>query len=317
MIILVLLAIGAGAGIYVAWNWNKAGNPTPVTTRTTQPATRSVIRLGLVPEHDPFVLRQSYRGLQDYLSQRLGQPVELATLNTYEAVLLDFQEHQIEGAFLGSLVGLLAIDRFDARVIVKPELEDRVSTYRGVIFTRENSSIQSLDDLRGKPLAMLRATTAGSLFPIAELAKRGMLEGAMPVKIIWMGTHDQVIAAVMSGRAEAGAVKDLRLNAFLQANPQTRVRQLAISKPVPNNALVMRADVANGLGTRLAELLKAMDQDPQGQAALQMLGARRFIPCQPEEFNPISEMAASLGSAWKWVGVNGEPPKRAQTPVGQ
>lgn len=316
-IIFVLLAVGLAAGVFAWWNWATTSMPAPSLPSAAPPTTQPAIRLGLVPEHDPFVMRQSYRGMKDYLSKRLGQPVELAMLNTYEAVLLDFQERRIEGAFLGSLVGLLAIDRFGANVIVKPESVDGVCTYRGVIFTREGSSIASLDDLRGKPMAMLRATTAGSLFPIAELAKRGLLEGSEPVKTVWMGTHDQVIEAIMSGRAEAGSVKDLRLKAYLKAHPEVKIHELATSKAVPNNALVMRADVAEGLSERLAGILLAMDQDAEGQAALRMIGARRFVSCRPGEFDAIRELAEPLGSAWKWVGVSGEAPKRAGGKISQ
>ena len=311
-VILLLLAVGAAVAIYAAWERGQETTPIhpgPATGPSSLEA-RSAIRIGLVPERDVFAMRRSYQGLLKYLEQRLGHPVRVATLNSYEAVLADFREMQIEGAFLGSLVALLAMDRDDAQVLVKPEQFDGCSTYRGVIFVREDSPAQSVDDVRGRSIAMLKATYAGSLFPISEMAKRGMLQGAPEGRIVWMGTHDEVIATVMSGRAEVGAVKDLRLAAFEKANPDKRVRRLATSKPVPNNALVLRKDVAERWGKQIAEALLNMDSDPAGREALAAIGAKRFVACQPEEYEPIYEIAESLGAAWEQVGVGQARPSR-------
>jgi phosphonate transport system substrate-binding protein len=281
----------------------------PATGPATQP---SPIHIALVPEQDVFALRRSHQALIKYLSGRLGQPVELVTLNTYEAVLMDFQEKRVEAAFLGSLVGLLAIDRLGAQVIAKPDQPDGVSSYRGIIFTRADSPVNSIDDLRGRSIAMLKTTTAGALFPVAEMTRRNMLNTPNAPKIVWMGTHDEVISAVLSGKADAGAVKDLRLEAFEMVNPQQKVKRLATSRPVPNRALVLRRDVASELAPRLYEALKAMESDPEGKAALAQINAVRFIPCRIQEYEPIYEMVEQVGPEWKHVGVGGEAPRRPE-----
>jgi phosphonate transport system substrate-binding protein len=309
---LILLALTAA--IFALACGCDRGDQSRVSGGKTPPASQpSPIRLALVPEQDVFALRRSHQPLIKYLAARLGQPVELVTLNTYEAVLLDFQEKKVEAAFLGSLVGLLAIDRLGAEVIAKPEQPDGISSYRGIIFTRTDSALNSIDDLRGKSIAMLKTTTAGALFPVAEMARRNMLNTADSPKIVWMGTHDEVISAVLSGKVDAGAVKDLRLDAFEKSNPQQKVKRLATSKPVPNRALVLRRDVAAELSPRLYEALKAMETDPEGKSALAQINAVRFIPCRMQEYEPIVEMIDQVGPEWKYVGVGGDAPRRPAT----
>ena len=103
-----ILAIGLLVFGFVWWSPKMVpSTPAESPVLATRPA--NIIRLGLVPEHDIFALRKSYQKLAGYLSRKLQQPVEMVTLHTYEAVLFDFKERQIEGAFLGSLVAVLAI----------------------------------------------------------------------------------------------------------------------------------------------------------------------------------------------------------------
>lgn len=306
-----MIAAAVAGFVWLAWIQHSVRPATALpSAQPTDSASEPVLRIGLVPEYDVFELRRSYQPLIRYLSHRLGRRVETVTLGTYEAVLLDFQDKQIDGAFLGALTAFLAMDRFDARVVAKPQRMDGTSTYQGVLFVRKDSPIQSLDQLPGHSIAMLRATTAGSLYPLAEMAKRGYLDRTDAPRFAWMGTHDEVIEAVIAGRAEVGAVKSVRLNSFEQAHGDKIIRRLATSPAVPNNALILRSDIAEQWGAKLTQVLLEMDQDPAGQEALKTLGVTRFVPCATQEYDVLFEMIETVGPFWSEVGISGPAPKR-------
>ena len=313
----ILLIFAAGLLIGgLLWCCRRTPAPGPLRDQLApMSATVKPIRLGLVPEHGIFTLRKSYQKLAGFLSKKLGRPVEMVTLNTYEAVLLDFEEKQIEGAFLGSLVAMLAMDRHDARVMVKPQRPDGVSTYEGILFVRAESPVTEVRQLAERKVAAVRTTTAGCLFAMQQFKKAGLLaeDGHAPT-ILAVGTHDDAIKAVMSGEADAGSAKSPRLEAYLAAHPQTKLRILARSPAVPNNTLVVRADVPDDFGQRIAEALLEMDQDPQGREALAEIGAARFVPATTEEFGPIYDMVEEIGQSWEKVGTPCvPPPKRPAT----
>ena len=83
------------------------------------------------------------------------------------------------------------------------------------------------------------------------MARLGILGKPNAFKPLWVGTHDDVVSEVMAGRADGGAVKNLRLDVLLKEHPDWKIRRLAEGKEVPNNALLVRSDVADGLGTRV------------------------------------------------------------------
>ena len=268
------------------------------------------VRIGLIPERDIFRLRKRYKVLADYIADKLGKPVELSTTNTYEGLLRDFEEKQIDCAFAGSLVAAMAMDRYGAKVLVKPELPGGISTYHGVILVRADSPITELEQLKGKTIAMLRTTTAGDLFPCCLMARMGVLGKPDAPKPLWVGTHDDVANEVIGGRADAGAVKNLRLDALLKERPAWKIRRLAEGKEVPNNAMLFRSDQAETLGPRITSILLAMDNDPEGRKALDAFGAVRFIPCSQEQYRMIYCMIEHIGEAWDAVGIHGKPPRR-------
>lgn len=277
---------------------------------------KEALRIGLVPERDIFQLRKRYLVLTECLAKRLGRPVEVVTVNTYQAVIQDFAERKVDAAFLGSLVAVLTVDRLGAQVLVKPVTEDGVSTYRGVIIVPESSPVRRVEDLAGRSVAMVKTTLAGDLFPIYAMHEAGLLKSAAPPRVVWVGTHDEVILETLAGRVDAGAVKNLRLDAFEATHPDVKIRRLATSDEVPNDALVVRGDLGPTVGAELRDVLLAMEKDPEGVKALKGFGAVRFVPCRIEEFATIYRMIEALGDQWERLGIDGPPPQRPSLPAG-
>ncbi len=289
--------------------WSDSDKPIVTTTMPTQPS-GPPLRIGLIPERDIFKQRKRYRALRDYLSDRLNRRVELATLNTYAAVLRDFAEKKIDGAFLGSLVALLTMDRFGAMVVAKPELPGGVSTYHGVLFVRDDSPVRQLEQLSGRSIGMVRTTTAGHLFGGCLILQLKLWGQPEQPRIVWVGTHDDVALKVMEGQLDAGAIKNLRLDAQMRLHPEWKVRILAKGKPVPSNGLILRKDVFGQLGPKLSQILLNMNDDAQGRKTLAAMGVTRFLPCRHEDYAAIYNMVECILPKWDEIGVPGIAPKR-------
>ena len=300
----LVLAVVLGLLVMLGYEAEPAP-PAPVVPATTAAA----IRIGLIPERDIFALRKRHKILADYLAGQLGRPVELVTGNSYETVLQDFAEKRIEAAILGSLVTVLCVDRLGARVIAKTELHGGVSTYHGVICVPAESPITSVGQLAGQSIALVRTTTGGNLFPIHELLRLGLMNEGQAPRLVWVGTHDDAVDTMMKGLTTAAAAKDLRVSAWLRDHPGRDIRILATSGEAPENALVVRGDVADTLGAELSRIVLNMDKTDAGRAALRDYGATRFLPCDIADYQVIYDLVADIGDQWKLLGVAGAPPQ--------
>jgi phosphonate transport system substrate-binding protein len=312
---IILVSILGVAAAGVLWVGSPSRPPAPTSAQTETPAAKAALRLGLIPERDIFAQRHRYRQLAEYMARRLEQPVELVTLGSYEQILADFADHQVDAAFLGSLVTVLAVDRFGARVVAQPLTTDGTpSVYRGVIFVRDDSPARTLSDLRGKTIVMVRATSAGSLFPLCELRHAGLLDGPDAVKITWVGTHDDAVLSVIDAKANAGAAKDTRIDQ-LQRERSVSLRRLATGAAVPENALVVRGDLADALSAPLAGALTQMSSDDQGRKVLADFGAGGFVASKFADYRPVYDMCGDVNDpCWALQGIAGPPPRWPATP---
>ncbi|MHC4985386.1 MAG: phosphate/phosphite/phosphonate ABC transporter substrate-binding protein [Planctomycetota bacterium] len=305
-----LVVLLVGVLVWLAHQPERAPKNNGSGTDDADAPSEATLRIGLIPERDIFEQHRRYEALAGYLSARLDGPVKLVTLSTYEAALQDFRDRKIDGAFLGSLVAVLAMDRLGAKSLVKPELLDGTSTYHGVIFVRDDSPIETLDDLKGQQIAMVRTTTAGHVFPGCVLMKLNLLDEFQMPNIVWVGTHDDVVEMVVEGQVAAGAVKNLRLDAALAAHPDWRIRELATGECVPNNALLLRSDISSELAEQISEILMAMPSDPRGRETLETMGVKRFLPCRAQEYAAVYDMVECIRPLWDIIGVPGPAPTR-------
>jgi phosphonate transport system substrate-binding protein len=276
------------------------------------------LRIGLIPERDLFQQRKAYQALALYLQKHnpFSPSVELLTTSSYAGLLKDFEENRIDIAFAGSLVSVLAADRFDVHVLLKSESPRAPgkyeSTYSGVLFVREDSPAKSVAGLAGKRVAGVRTTLGGAIFPLYLLQQR---PDSQAFDLIWSGTHEDVLREVAAGNVDAGAVKNTRLEAFERQHPDVKFRRLAQSGDVPDNALLVRRDFDPARREALITSLRAMNNNPEGQAVLAGLGIRSFLPCTLAEYASLYDMIDKLGPHWKRLAIDGPAPRRRSTPA--
>lgn len=145
---------------------------------------------------------------------------------------------------------------------------------------------------------------------MALLKQAGLLHTPDAPSILWASSHDEAVRLVLEGRAEAGAVKSMRLEAFLAANPTARVRRIADGSDVPESSLCMRKQLPVILRRQIAELLLGMEHSADGRAMLAQLGFVRFVACRSSDFAGVYDLADVLADDWDRIGLSGPVPRR-------
>ena len=255
--------------------------------------------IGLLPEMNVFLQMKRYQPLADYIEKRLGEPVELQMVSRYGNIVENILKKRVDAIFIGSFTGALCITQLDLHPIARPLWLDGTSTYYGKIFTRKDTGIESVADMRGKRLALVeRATTAGYVFPLAYFRNHGITNlDEYFAAYFFTGSHDAAIAAVLEGDAEVGAAKNTIYDKVLAENPVARdsLVVLANSPMVPSNGLCLRPELAKRYGKRLADILLTMHQNTEGAAVLDRFGALRFIPTSRADYQVVMDIARQAG----------------------
>ena len=281
---LVLLSSMVIAGC----NKDRAGGPRPQ---------QQVFRLGLVPEQSMFKQVHRYEPLAEYLSRRLNRNVILSVLPGYDKALSSFAAKELDGAFLGSMVYILAHARFGVEAIVRPENPDGTSSYYGVLFVRKDSNIRSVREMKGKRLALVdRNTLAGYLLPLAYFKKNGVDYATYLGESYFAGTHEDVIHDVLDRKADIGAAKSTVLTQLAAEDARVKNDLLILARTplLPEGCLAVRRGLDATVKEQLRSVLLNMQDDREWAGILQEFKARRFIETKDSDFSSVYVYAREL-----------------------
>jgi phosphonate transport system substrate-binding protein len=205
----------------------------------------------------------------------------------------------MDGAFLGSFTGAVAIKKLGVQPLARPVNPDGASTFKGYIFVHKLSAIKSVDRMRHSVIAFVdRATTAGYVFPVAYLRAHGVTDLKSFFKEYYFtGSHDAAIYAVLNKEAEIGCAKSTVFD--MLANEDPRVKEdleiIATSPELPSNGFAIRSDIATDIKIKLKKVLLEMNSDPEGKEVLEKFGAIKFIETTEEDYSPVFELAGKAG----------------------
>jgi phosphonate transport system substrate-binding protein len=257
------------------------------------------ILIGILPEMNVFKQKQRFKLLGEYLSKKTGVKVEFTILSRYGNIVDRFTAEKMDGAFFGSFTGALAIKKLGVIPLARPVNLDGASTYHGYLFTRKDSGIKSVKQMKNKKMAFVdKATTAGYLFPLVYLKENGITDtDHFFSETFFAGSHDAAISAVLNRKADVGAAKNSIYDRVRKLDPRvdSELIILAESPRVPSNGLCVRKDLPESLKNKLKSVLLGLHTDPDGKVVLQQFGALKFIETTAKDYKPVFEMAKKCG----------------------
>jgi two-component system, LuxR family, sensor histidine kinase TtrS len=171
---------------------------------------KQTVKFGVLAKRGIAKAQEQWGPTTDYLSKRLGIDVVLVPLKFVE----------IEPALKGGEINfLLANPAFYARyekkyhlraicTMINRKTDIALKQFGGVLFTRRNSPIHTIREMRGKRFMCVKYSSFGG----AQMVWRLLLEqGFDPKKdcsaFLQGGTHDNVVMAVKNGKADVGTVR--------------------------------------------------------------------------------------------------------------
>lgn len=186
------------------------------------------LRLG--PKEDVRI----YLPFLKYLEQNSGNRFSIRFTEKYEDTVENLGNGITHFAALGPVNCVLAKEKYGAGCLVMGLNSEGKAEYRAVIFTRADSPVKSLKDLKGKTFAFGdRRSTQGHIIP------RKMLEdaGITPANLkgySFTGSHTNTVRAVLNGEYDAGGIQD---NLAKRLVKEGNIKIIAVSKPYPSSLI--------------------------------------------------------------------------------
>lgn len=165
------------------------------------------LTLGVIPAENASGTVDRYTPLTAYLSKEIGVPVKLRVANDYAAVIEGQRAGNIQLAFYGPASFARAVmTGVKTEPLVNQKHDNGVSGYYSVIYVRADSPYKTIEDLKGKSLALVDPnSTSGNQAPRFFMQKAGHDVEKLFGKTFYAGSHENAVLALVQGTADAAA----------------------------------------------------------------------------------------------------------------
>ncbi len=227
------------------------------------------LKFGFTPVLGEAEMRAEFEPLMTYLSEAIGQKVVLYIAKNYGDLRTQMEAGTV---VIGSFSPFAYVDAARGgkiRIIAQSILEGS-ATYRGLIVARKESGLKTVAELEGKRFAFVDPKSAsGYVYPRAMLIEKGVTPERFFKETIFAGGHDKVIAAVLEGRADAGAIYDGALGVAKAKGAATEhLAVLSSTDPIPHDAIAVRVGLDEALSIKIRTALVDLDKSEAGRKVI-------------------------------------------------
>lgn len=252
------------------------------------------LRLGIIPSENAQETMKEFQPLVDYLQKTMGVKVEASVATDYNAVVEAMRAGHLDAAMFGPFSYIMANERAGAQVVVARVGPTGSPTYKSYIYTRSDSGINSLQDLKGHSFAFTDPGSAsGYLIP-----SKVFLDNGISVKdfsnVVYTNGQDASILAVKNHSIDAACGDEMTWARSHQKGivGENELKILA-SADIPQSPFAVSKDIDPDLKKKFVDaMLKVGKEAPE---TLKPLKASGYVEVKDENYKIIRETAKALG----------------------
>jgi phosphonate transport system substrate-binding protein len=259
---------------------------------------QQVLRVSAIPDEAPTELARKFEPLGKYLESRLGMKIEWTPVTDYAAAVETLVNKKIDLAWFGGFTFVQSSVRSGGKTLPLVQREEDTA-FKSVFITSADSGIKSLEDLKGKTFSFgSQSSTSGHLMPRSFLLGAKIDPDKDIKRVSFSGAHDATIAAVASGKVDAGAVNISVWNKFVEDKKvdTAAVKVFYTTPAYYDYNWTVHADMPAALRDKISQaFLDLNPATPQGAEILKLQRASKFVATRVENYNGIKAAAENAG----------------------
>ena len=237
-------------------------------------------------------LIEKYQPLADYLSKKVGHPIEVGIGKDYQDHIDSIGQNEVDIAFMGPAPYVLLVERYGKKPLLCRLQSGGTPFFRGMIVTRKDSQIKTLADLKGHRFAFGDPnSTLSTLVPQFMLLENGVQLSELK-NIGYLRNHDNVALGVLAGDFDAGGVKE---EVYYRYKDRGLV-VLATTPLIAEEAFVARSDLPSEIFAKLQSALFRLNDSDEGRKILQSYknSIAEIAPATDSDYDSLREILKKL-----------------------
>jgi len=254
---------------------------------STQTPSQQKIYVAISTMISPVETFNLYKDLIDYISFKLGVPIEFKQRKTYAEVNELLNQNKLDFAFICTGAYLEARNKMPIEILVVPVVEGK-PYYQAYVIVNDESNINSIDELQGKSFAFTDPlSNTGYDYIINILKDRRTNPEKFFSKTIFTYAHDYSIQAVKRKIVD-GATVDGLVYEYLKHFQPEKVEGIKIinkSRDFGIPPFVVQKNLDPKLKLELKNIMITMHQDSEGKKLLNKIMIDKFIEADDSLYN--------------------------------
>ncbi len=266
---------------------------------------KTVYIFGVHPLHNPTHLFKVYQPMIKYINARLeDSELRLEASRNYAA----YDKKLFSGYFDFSLPNpyqTVTAVKNGYKIFGKMGDDEN---FRGIILVRKDSSVKEVNDLKGKTVSYPAPTAlAATMMPQWFLYQNG-LDINNDIVNSYVGSQESSIMNVYLGKSMAAATWPPPWLAFMKERPEI-AKDLIVkwqTSALPNNGLVVRADVPQDLVDKVSEIIFNLHTHEKGREILKAMELSRYERATNRGYDPVRKFLKKFEDEVRPIRMNDE-----------
>jgi phosphonate transport system substrate-binding protein len=272
--------------------YERAGNPSGQPERPQPNTLWFGFDLKLGPKEELSI----YTPFLQYLERATGKRFRIKFTREYEDTVKNLGTGVTDFAVIGPLSFVTGQKKYGIRYLVSGVNSDGDPRYHSVIFTRSDSPVRNVSDLRGKCFAFgSEMSTQGHLIPRKMLEDAGITLNDLS-EYIYTGSHVNAVKSVLNGECDAGGIQDTLARRLAS---EGKIKIIKISDSYPSSFVAYNSHVDAKIVESVRSALLALE--PKGRHKDILVDWDKtemplgFSKVDQPEFNKVMALASRYG----------------------
>lgn len=241
------------------------------------------LKFGIYTSDKPTAMYKKFKPIINYLESDLktkgiNAKIKLKIYPSYEAAIDGLVKGEYDFGRFGPASYILTKEKNPNVKLLVMEHKKGKKVFNGVFIAKVNSTVKSLSDLKGKTFAFGSSkSTIGRYLSQAELLKVGISSKELR-SYKYLGRHDKVALAVLSGDFDAGAVKEKTFKKYKDRGLKSIKKFENVTKP-----WIVKA----GMSKKIYKNLQQSMIDLKDKKVLKVFKGDGFVKSSDKEYDKI------------------------------